>query len=72
MQSSSEDCLGKSGLLWIRLVLCQDLEQYKVRKTRWFKRETRAVESVEKGRRLFHPSHSRAAATTRIGTDSAT
>lgn len=54
------------------MVLCQDLEQYKVRKIRWFKRETRAVESVEKGRRLFHPSHSRAAATTRIRTDSAT
>ena len=45
------------------LLLCQEIAQNKVRKSRQITKEADAMESVEKERRLFHTSHSETTAT---------
>jgi putative transposase len=51
------------SLLEHRLLLCQEIVQNKVRKSRQISKEVDAMESVEKERRLFHTSHSETTAT---------
>lgn len=45
------------------VLLCQEIVQNKVRKSRQISKEVDAMESVEKERRLFHTSHSETTAT---------
>ena len=46
-----------------RVLLCQEIAQNKVRKSRQISKEADAMESVEKERRLFHTFHSETTAT---------